>query len=758
MNRKEIVKQSLIQNTSNDPKKFKAIIRDYLRQAHSSGYDTEKLVNNAKNLDDNWLEKVLNGNDSNESKAHKIIKKLENNYTSQNTKTSNNRTSHTNYTPPQVIANNSNTINQTNNTNYIKYLIASVAIIILIVGIIFIFKNLNTNVAVNKVETSPIEISLNDKILKQLGYKNKNEITSIEIPETFKYKNKYYKITKIEDNAFKDCEYLSEITIPNSIIKIGNSAFENCLSLKKITIPNGIKEIGDSAFSGCLSLEDVIIPESVTIIRNNAFNNCLSLSNLKVPNNVVKIGENVFIGVRNIEYSGVATGSPWGAKSINGIAVNSNTQIEKTTNENKTASQNSQIQHKKETTKFIDRYFNYNCWNYKWGWNWVFLIIGIIFVIGSLELISNEYSSEHGIAIFFAFIQSICLFFIISNIFNILFNWHGWTVWGILIAILLIINIAIWVQDDNYGKPLTILLILSVLTTLFIIPQLLQSCNYAPIWNWIFIIIGIIFSVSSSLHINDRYSSEHGTVIFISLLQSICLFFTISSLFNFIFNWHGCLISGIIITILTIINIAILVMEYDYEKPLAILLSLTIIMIFFTFLMCLLETKNTNNYVIQYWKNIFLSFIFIGTIFSIFDAIFIKYELKERGFAIILSLLQSICLFLVISGLFKFVFNYQGWLIWGITITIVAIINISICLLDDYDYRKPFILLLVLTILIILFLIIILHSWLILGIAILAIIIISICLLDDYDYRKPFILLLVLTILILLILLFCLGL
>ncbi len=101
-----------------------------------------------------------------------------------------------------------------------------------------------------------IEIELDRKVLKQLGYefewkkwKKRNskkfylkfdfenylailkdgvEVTSIYIPSTYKYKGKNYKITKIGTKVFSYCAGLKEIVIPNSVIKIGKSAFRLC--------------------------------------------------------------------------------------------------------------------------------------------------------------------------------------------------------------------------------------------------------------------------------------------------------------------------------------------------------------------------------------------------------------------------------------------------------------------------------------------------------------------------------------------------
>ena len=170
---------------------------------------------------------------------------------------------------------------------------------------------------------------------------NYSGVTTINIPLSFTYNNKTYKITYISSYAFYKCSTLTTVTIPNSVTAIGGRAFSDCTSLSSITIPNSVTTIGNWAFDGtawlnnqpdgcvyinnclytykgempenthinvkegttkicdvafgdCTNLTSVTIPNSVTYIGFGTFSNCTSLTSITIPNNVTSIEEKTF--------------------------------------------------------------------------------------------------------------------------------------------------------------------------------------------------------------------------------------------------------------------------------------------------------------------------------------------------------------------------------------------------------------------------------------------------------------------------------
>ena len=97
----------------------------------------------------------------------------------------------------------------------------------------------------------------------------------------------------IADYAFKGCEELTSVTIPEGVTHIGDYAFDACASLTSVTIPNSVMIIGMGAFNECIGLTSVTIPNSVTTIGKYAFDYCLKLTTILVSN-YTQIGEYAF--------------------------------------------------------------------------------------------------------------------------------------------------------------------------------------------------------------------------------------------------------------------------------------------------------------------------------------------------------------------------------------------------------------------------------------------------------------------------------
>lgn len=122
-------------------------------------------------------------------------------------------------------------------------------------------------------------------------------------------------ITDIGEEAFADSG-LREIIIPDSVTRIGDYAFGSS-DLEIVSLPNSIDKLPLGAFHHCQNLEEITIPATVKSIGKYAFEMCPKLTHLFIPESTTLIGDSAFKDIQHITYFGPATGSPWGAKSIN---------------------------------------------------------------------------------------------------------------------------------------------------------------------------------------------------------------------------------------------------------------------------------------------------------------------------------------------------------------------------------------------------------------------------------------------------------
>ena len=119
----------------------------------------------------------------------------------------------------------------------------------------------------------------------QDAFRNCKELTSVTIPEG---------VTHIDVHAFDNCIGLKSVSLPSSLMGIGYAAFGKCEKLTSVTIPNGVKNIESDSFNGCRELKSVVIPESVTHIGDRAFCGCRELESVAIPAGVARIGNGVF--------------------------------------------------------------------------------------------------------------------------------------------------------------------------------------------------------------------------------------------------------------------------------------------------------------------------------------------------------------------------------------------------------------------------------------------------------------------------------
>jgi len=115
----------------------------------------------------------------------------------------------------------------------------------------------------------------------------------VVIPDTVSFNGVSFRVTAITENAFRNCDQLTKVHIPNSVTEIGTRAFSHS-GVDSITIPDQVKTIGSLVFEYCPNLSHVEMGNQVKKINNGAFKNCAKLAVINLPDSLTTISEMAF--------------------------------------------------------------------------------------------------------------------------------------------------------------------------------------------------------------------------------------------------------------------------------------------------------------------------------------------------------------------------------------------------------------------------------------------------------------------------------
>ena len=117
-------------------------------------------------------------------------------------------------------------------------------------------------------------------------------------------------LVEIGRYSFSYCRSLGKVTFPSTLLVLGNDAFRDCTNLYSVTFENQNVKLGDYLFSGCENLRNVTLPTGITKIPNGLFDDCVSLSSITIPSGVTSIGSTAFFNcdaLKNVTIPGHVT-------------------------------------------------------------------------------------------------------------------------------------------------------------------------------------------------------------------------------------------------------------------------------------------------------------------------------------------------------------------------------------------------------------------------------------------------------------------
>lgn len=119
------------------------------------------------------------------------------------------------------------------------------------------------------------------------AFRNCEKILELDLPDS---------VTSIAENAFAGCKSMHTCHTPTRLRAIGGGAFKGCESLREFTIPNVIDTLYASTFEGCLSITEMAIPSAVKDIPASLFKDCSKLATVTMGDEVETIGSYAFSG------------------------------------------------------------------------------------------------------------------------------------------------------------------------------------------------------------------------------------------------------------------------------------------------------------------------------------------------------------------------------------------------------------------------------------------------------------------------------
>ncbi len=140
------------------------------------------------------------------------------------------------------------------------------------------------------------------------GFEGKGE-GAITIPTTYKIDGADCTVVSIDAGAFRNCKYITSITVPDTVETIGVGAFEGCQAIEALTLPFvggaanantyighlfGAKSFAANASYVPATLKTVSLSDLCTVIAPFAFDSCPSIETVKLGNATTTIGEYAF--------------------------------------------------------------------------------------------------------------------------------------------------------------------------------------------------------------------------------------------------------------------------------------------------------------------------------------------------------------------------------------------------------------------------------------------------------------------------------
>jgi sorbitol-specific phosphotransferase system component IIA len=120
-------------------------------------------------------------------------------------------------------------------------------------------------------------------------YCDRTKSGAVVISDSITFNDNTYPVTFIKGKAFYNCDNITSVIIPNTVVAIGRNgdtqgAFDDCNGLRFVTIGCNVISIGENAFYDCTNLDSIVCLASVSpTLYRYAFKNTKSSRKRTIP-------------------------------------------------------------------------------------------------------------------------------------------------------------------------------------------------------------------------------------------------------------------------------------------------------------------------------------------------------------------------------------------------------------------------------------------------------------------------------------------
>lgn len=120
-------------------------------------------------------------------------------------------------------------------------------------------------------------------------YCDRTKSGAVVISDSITFNDNTYPVTFIKGKAFYNCDNITSVIIPNTVVAIGRNgdtqgAFDDCNELRFVTIGCNVISIGENAFYDCTNLDSIVCLASVSpTLYRYAFKNTKSSRKRTIP-------------------------------------------------------------------------------------------------------------------------------------------------------------------------------------------------------------------------------------------------------------------------------------------------------------------------------------------------------------------------------------------------------------------------------------------------------------------------------------------